>query len=60
MAMKQALAIQLIPIFLLILAVCTPILYAAISNSSSWEIALIVAWILLLLVCVGLIVIRWK
>jgi hypothetical protein len=58
--MKRALAIQLIPIILLVLAVCTPIIYTAVSSISTWAIALTLAWILLLVVYVGLTVIRWK
>jgi len=58
--MKRALATQLIPIILLVLAVCTPIIYTAISSISTWAIALTLAWILLLVVCVGLAVIKWK
>jgi len=58
--MKRALATQLIPIILLVLAVCTPIIYTAISSISTWVIALTLAWILLLVVCVGLAVIKWK
>ena len=58
--MKRALAIQLIPILLLVLAVCTPILYTTISSISTWAIALTLAWILLLVVYVGLAVIKWK
>ncbi|MCL7386159.1 MAG: hypothetical protein LZ166_01335 [Thaumarchaeota archaeon] len=58
--MKRALAIQLIPIILLVLAVCTPIIYTAVSSISTWAIALTLAWILLLVVYVGLAVIKWK
>jgi hypothetical protein len=58
--MKRALAIQLIPILLLVLAVCTPILYTTISSISTWAIALTLAWILLLAVYIGLAVIKWK
>jgi hypothetical protein len=58
--MKRALAIQLIPILLLVLAVCTPILYTMISSISTWVIALTLAWILLLAVYIGLAMIKWK
>ncbi len=58
--MKRALATQLIPIILLVLAVCTPIIYTAVSSISTWAIALTLAWILLLAVYVGLSAIKWK
>ena len=58
--MKRALATQLIPIILLVLAVCTPIIYTSVSSISTWAIALTLAWILLLAVYVGLTVIKWK
>jgi hypothetical protein len=58
--MKRALATQLIPIILLVLAICTPIIYTAVSSISTWAIALTLAWILLLVVYVGLAVIKWK
>ena len=58
--MKRALATQLIPIILLVLAVCTPIIYTAVSSISTWAIALILAWILLLAVYVGLAAIKWE
>ena len=58
--MKRALATQLIPIILLVLAVCTPIIYTAVSGISTWAIALTLAWILLLAVYVGLSAIKWK
>lgn len=58
--MKRTSITQIIPILLLVLAVCTPILYAMISSLSTWAIALAIAWILLLIVYVGLTVIRWK
>jgi len=58
--MKRALATQLIPIILLVLAICTPIIYTIVSSISTWVIALTLAWILLLVVYVGLAVIKWK
>jgi len=58
--MKRALATQLIPIILLVLAVCTPIIYTLVSSVSTWAIALTLAWILLLAVYVGLALIKWK
>ena len=58
--MKRELATQLIPIILLVLAVCTPIIYTSVSSISTWAIALTLAWILLLAVYVGLTVIKWK
>ncbi len=58
--MKRTLVIQLIPILLLILAVCTPILYATITSLSTWAIALTIAWILLLIIYVSIAVIKWK
>ena len=58
--MKRALATQLIPIILLVLAVCTPIIYTLVSSVSTWAIALTLAWILLLVVYVVLAVIKWK
>lgn len=58
--MKRGLATQLIPIILLVLAVCTPIIYTAVSSISTWAIALTLAWILLLAVYVGLSAIKWK
>jgi|YelNatPaOPRAMG01_1025707.scaffolds.fasta_scaffold05375_14 hypothetical protein len=58
--MKRALATQLIPIILLVLAICTPIIYTIVSSISTWAIALTLAWILLLVVYVGLAVIKWK
>lgn len=58
--MKRALAIQLIPIILLVLAVCTPIIYTVISSISTWAIALTLAWIILLAIYIGLAIIRWK
>jgi len=58
--MKRALATQLIPIILLVLAVCTPIIYTSVSSISTWAIALTLAWILLLAVYVGLALIKWK
>ncbi|MCF3652771.1 MAG: hypothetical protein L2C94_001130 [Aigarchaeota archaeon] len=58
--MKRELATQLIPIILLVLAVCTPIIYTSVSSISTWAIALTLAWILLLAVYVGLALIKWK
>ena len=58
--MKRALATQLIPIILLVLAVCTPIIYTVVSSISTWAIAPTLAWILLLAVYVGLSAIKWK
>jgi len=58
--MKRVFATQLIPIILLVLAICTPIIYTIVSSISTWAIALTLAWILLLVVYVGLAVIKWK
>lgn len=60
MMRAERLASQLIPLILLVLAICTPILYASISSLSTWIIALIIAWILLIAVYIGLTIIKWK
>ncbi len=51
---------QLIPILLLILAVCTPIIYATLATISTWIIALILAWIVLAVVYLSLATLKWK
>jgi len=58
--MMEKLMKQLIPIILLVLAVCTPIIYAALATISTWVVALVIAWITLAIVYLSLAILKWK
>ena len=52
---------EILLILLLILAVCTPLIYATIAITSTWVIGIIIAWILLGAIYVSLALLaKWK
>ncbi|RLG07818.1 MAG: hypothetical protein DRN59_00470 [Thaumarchaeota archaeon] len=59
--MKEKRIHEILLILLLILAVCTPLIYATIAVTSTWVIGIIIAWILLGAIYVSLALLaKWK
>jgi len=48
-------------IILLILAICTPLIYATVASMTSWVLGVTLAWVILVLVYVSLArLLKWK